>query len=96
MQWLAGKLSRTDWRKVGEGLGFNNDKLNNIQDNTNGGPEEEAFQMLLTWKRENGQAATYNKLGEALENAGRTDRREELFDRGKTCQLSRISFINLF
>ncbi|PIK60581.1 hypothetical protein BSL78_02517 [Apostichopus japonicus] len=76
---LSGEIP-DKWKEVGRNLGLKNSELSIIKKNNDLDHKETVYQMLLTWKERNGSGATYRKLGEALNIAGRKDLQLWLYD----------------
>lgn len=55
------------WMKLGRRLGFNEPKLQDIEQNHRQLCEK-GYHMLMDWKQENGSAATYQNLNVALQH----------------------------
>lgn len=71
-----------EWIDVSRTLGIEEATLSDIQRRIMF-TRHQAYEMLDTWKKLNGEKATYKLLGEALIAAGRTDLYEEFIPQGK-------------
>ena len=63
--WLSEKIS-VKWKWVGRNLGINDNELDMIQKENPSEVREQAYQMLLLWKRKN-ENPTYDVLWHSLQ-----------------------------
>ena len=69
LQDLAVEISRRPWRNLKLILGIRDEPFENI-DMDREGETEKRYRMLLRWKQQQGPAATYKVLHDALKRIG--------------------------